>query len=98
MTKRIFAVLLLSMMCFGQSITQEAESKIAKERHEKLVQRAKELLEEKEELQAKLEEVEKDLTSVNEGKMPKKHQDAVPSITTSVFQNSACCITWASPH
>lgn len=76
MIKKVATVLLLCGMAFGQTgIVSEAQKKRDTEKHECLVQKAKQLLEQKEELQAQLAEVEKNLQLVESGVLPKEPKD-----------------------
>lgn len=65
---RIIFVIALAIPLFGQSVVDEAKTKIEKQKHEAMVCHAKKLLERKSEIEAELAKIDSNLADLASGK------------------------------
>lgn len=64
---RVALIVVLALPAFGQSVVDEAKTKIEKQKHEAMVCYAKSLLEQKAEVEAKLAEIDGKLARLAKG-------------------------------
>jgi len=67
MKKSLLLLVLLVVPCLAQNPVEEAKTKIAKQKHDAIVQHAKDLLERKEELEKELAEIDAKLAKLANG-------------------------------
>lgn len=68
MKKQFVVLLLLVVPLFAQNAVEEAKTKIAKQKHELMVEHAKKLLERKAEIEAEMADINQKLATLESGK------------------------------